>query len=245
MTEPLVNTPPRDPRAPYWRNTTSTLYVGDARDVLAEMPDGSADCIVTSPPYWGKRDYRVVGQYGHEPDPAAYVNTLRATFTEARRVLADDGTCWLNLGDSYSAGGGGATGLHAYLGRNLAAHRDAEPAGQEPARPAVAGRLRPPGRRLDSAQRDRLAQTQRHARIGPRPAQLPLRADLPARQAVRLLVRPGPDPHSAQDRPGRLGRPAATARPEPAAEVWPARPPGRRRPAVRHRPEPPRAPERP
>ncbi len=126
MTEPLVNTPPRDPRAPYWRNTMSTLYVGDARDVLSEMPDGSADCIVTSPPYWGKRDYRVVGQYGHEPDPAAYVHTLRATFTEARRVLADDGTCWLNLGDSYSAGGGGATGLHAYLGRNLAAHRDAD-----------------------------------------------------------------------------------------------------------------------
>jgi site-specific DNA-methyltransferase (cytosine-N4-specific) len=103
----------------------STLYVGDAREVLAEMPDGSADCIVTSPPYWGKRDYRVVGQYGHEQDPAAYVDALRVTFAEARRVLADDGTCWLNLGDSYSAGGGGASGLHAYLGRNLAARRDA------------------------------------------------------------------------------------------------------------------------
>ena len=125
MTKPLVNMPPPHPRAPYWRNTTSTLYVGDAREVLAEMPDESADCIVTSPPYWGKRDYRVAGQYGHEQDPAAYVDTLRATFAEARRVLADDGTCWLNLGDSYSAGGGGASGLHAYLGRNLAAHRDA------------------------------------------------------------------------------------------------------------------------
>lgn len=126
MAEPLVNTPPPHPRAPYWRDTTSTLYVGDAREVLAEMPDGSADCIVTSPPYWGKRDYRVVGQYGHEPDSAAYVETLRGTFAEARRVLADDGTCWLNLGDSYSASGGGATGLHAYLGRNLAAHRNTD-----------------------------------------------------------------------------------------------------------------------
>ena len=67
---------------------------------------GSADCIVTSPPYWGKRDYGVARQYGREPDPASYVATLRATFTEARRVLADDGTCWLNLGDCYSAGGG-------------------------------------------------------------------------------------------------------------------------------------------
>ena len=84
------------------------------------MPTGSADCIVTSPPYWAKRDYRVVGQYGHEPDPAGYVATLQATFREARRVLADDGTCWLNLGDSYSAGGSSPTGRHTYLGPNLA-----------------------------------------------------------------------------------------------------------------------------
>ena len=84
------------------------------------MATGSADCIVTSPPYWAKRDYRVVGQYGHEPDPAGYVATLQATFREARRVLADDGTCWLNLGDSYSAGGSSPTGRHTYLGPHLA-----------------------------------------------------------------------------------------------------------------------------
>jgi DNA modification methylase len=119
----MSNYQPIRPQAPYWSDTTSTLYVGDARDVLAGMPDGSADCIVTSPPYWGKRNYGVVGQYGCEPDPAAYVETLRAVFAEGRRVLADDGTCWLNLGDSYSVGGGGATGLHAYLGRHLTAHR--------------------------------------------------------------------------------------------------------------------------
>jgi DNA modification methylase len=109
--------------APYWHDAASSLYVGDARDVLASLPDGSADCIVTSPPYWGKRDYGVAGQYGHEPDPAGYVATLRAVFAEARRVLAGDGTCWLNLGDSYSAGGGSATGMHAYLGRHLTAHK--------------------------------------------------------------------------------------------------------------------------
>jgi site-specific DNA-methyltransferase (cytosine-N4-specific) len=84
------------------------------------MPGESADCIVTSPPYWAKRDYRVVGQYGHEPDPLGYVETLRSVFREARRVLADDGTCWLNLGDSYSSGSLSATGLHAYLGPGLA-----------------------------------------------------------------------------------------------------------------------------
>src|ERR1700684_3924195 len=110
---------------PYWGDATGALYIGDARDVLVGMPGGSADCIVTSPPYWGKRDYGVAGQYGSEPDPAAYVETLRATFAEARRVLADDGTCWLNLGDSYSAGGGTANGLHAYLGPHLTAHRAA------------------------------------------------------------------------------------------------------------------------
>jgi hypothetical protein len=48
--------------------------------VLAALPAGSADCIVTSPPYWAKRDYGVPGQYGHEPDPAAYVETLRGVF---------------------------------------------------------------------------------------------------------------------------------------------------------------------
>jgi DNA modification methylase len=84
------------------------------------MPDGYADCIVTSPPYWAKRDYGVTGQYGLEPDPGAYIATLRAVFREARRVLARDGTCWLNLGDSYSAGSASPTGLHAYLGPGLA-----------------------------------------------------------------------------------------------------------------------------
>jgi DNA modification methylase len=109
--------------APYMRDAASTLYVGDARVVLSSLPDRSADCVVTSPPYWGKRDYGVTGQYGHEPDPTAYVDTLRAVFAEARRVLADDGTCWLNLGDSYSVGGGTAHGKHAYLGQHLAVHR--------------------------------------------------------------------------------------------------------------------------
>jgi len=84
------------------------------------MPDNYADCIVTSPPYWAKRDYGMSGQYGHEPHPCGYVDTLRELFSEARRVLAADGTCWLNLGDSYSAGSASPTGLHAYIGTHLA-----------------------------------------------------------------------------------------------------------------------------
>jgi DNA modification methylase len=103
----------------YLSDRATTLHVGDARAVLAAMPAESADCIVTSPPYWAKRDYGVAGQYGHEPDPDGYVATLRAAFRETRRVLAEDGTCWLNLGDSYSAGGAAATGLHSYVGPGL------------------------------------------------------------------------------------------------------------------------------
>ena len=68
----------------YWSNPAATLHAGDARDVLTAMPDGSADCIVTSPPYWAKRDYGVAGQYGCEPDPAGYVATMRAS--SARRA---------------------------------------------------------------------------------------------------------------------------------------------------------------
>ena len=179
------------------------MYTGDARSVLASMPACSASCIVTSPPYWGKRDYGTAGQYGHEDTPAAYVNTMRDVFREARRVLADDGTCWLNLGDSYAASGGGATGMHAYLGQHLTTHRAAGLAAKNllglPWRVAFAlqdGRLDPP-------QRDRLAQAERDARVGPRPAQLPARAAVPAHQVARLLVRPRPDPRAAQDRTPR------------------------------------------
>lgn len=91
---------------PYYTDDQVTLLLGDAHQVLAQMPDASVDCIVTSPPYYALRDYGTPGQYGLETTPAAYVETMRAVFSEARRVLADDGTLWLNLGDSYSTGNG-------------------------------------------------------------------------------------------------------------------------------------------
>jgi site-specific DNA-methyltransferase (cytosine-N4-specific) len=80
-----------------------TLYHGDALAVARTLDDGSADCIVTSPPYFGLRDYGINGQYGLESSPAEYVAKMRDLFAELRRVLADDGTLWLNIGDSYSA----------------------------------------------------------------------------------------------------------------------------------------------
>lgn len=91
----------------YYCDPQVTLFDGDALEVARHMGDGVADCIVTSPPYFGLRDYGIEGQYGLEASPAEYVETMRALFSELRRVLADDGTLWLNIGDSYSAGGHG------------------------------------------------------------------------------------------------------------------------------------------
>ena len=85
----------------YYSDDHVTLHHGDAATVLAAMPAQSVDCIVTSPPYFGLRNYGVDGQIGAEPSPAEFVAALVAVFREARRVLADDGTLWLNLGDSY------------------------------------------------------------------------------------------------------------------------------------------------
>jgi DNA modification methylase len=150
---------------PYYSDAWLTVYAGDCRAVMAEMPERSVHCVVTSPPYWGLRDYgtatwvggdqacdhlervggtgastlgaasggndmsdaarerstsrsfvpfrdvcgkcgavRVDGQIGLEPTPEAYVESMVAVFREVRRVLRDDGTVWLNLGDSYAAG---------------------------------------------------------------------------------------------------------------------------------------------
>lgn len=79
------------------------IKIGDCRDVLAGMADQSVNCIVTSPPYFGLRDYGHEGQMGLEPTPDEFVAALVAVLREARRVLRDDGTLWLNLGDSYAA----------------------------------------------------------------------------------------------------------------------------------------------
>lgn len=94
---------------PYYTSKDVTLHLGDALDILRSMPDEAVDCVVTSPPYYGLRDYGVDGQYGLEATPSAYVETMRAVFAEARRVLARDGTLWLNLGDSYYSGKGEPT----------------------------------------------------------------------------------------------------------------------------------------
>lgn len=88
----------------YYTDDAVTLHHGHALDVLRTLPDRSVNCVVTSPPYFGLRDYGTPDQIGLEASPSAYVETMRALFAEVRRVLADDGTLWLNLGDSYASG---------------------------------------------------------------------------------------------------------------------------------------------
>lgn len=92
------------------------IYVGDCLTSLVAMPDRSVHCCVTSPPYFGLRDYGAEGQIGLEPTPDEFVAALVKVFREVRRVLCDDGTLWLNLGDSY-AGSWGSQGRQGNTGQ--------------------------------------------------------------------------------------------------------------------------------
>jgi DNA modification methylase len=83
-----------------------TIHIGDCRNVLRTLPDESVHCVMTSPPYWGLRDYNIDGQLGLEATPDAYVAAMVEIFRQVRRVLRKDGTLWLNLGDSYASSNG-------------------------------------------------------------------------------------------------------------------------------------------
>jgi DNA modification methylase len=92
-----------------------TIINGDCREMLKTLPDQSVHCCVTSPPYFGLRDYGHDGQIGLEQTPDDYVAELVAVFREVKRVLRDDGTLWLNVGDTYSAtrwSSGGGQGIN-------------------------------------------------------------------------------------------------------------------------------------
>ena len=84
-------------------DSVASVMVGDCLASLATLPDASINCCITSPPYYGLRDYGVDGQIGLEDSPDAYVERLVEVFREVRRTLTDDGTLWLNIGDSYNA----------------------------------------------------------------------------------------------------------------------------------------------
>jgi len=82
------------------------VICGDSLEVLKQMPDEFVDCVITSPPYWGLRDYGVEGQLGLEPTFQEYIKKLCDIFDEVKRVLKKEGTCWVNLGDTYASSGG-------------------------------------------------------------------------------------------------------------------------------------------
>lgn len=86
------------------KSWVNTIITGDALSVLREMPSRSVHCIVTSPPYYMQRDYSATDQIGNEPSVEAYIESLRDVFSECSRVLRDNGTFWLNLGDKYDDG---------------------------------------------------------------------------------------------------------------------------------------------
>jgi len=94
----------------YYRDNAVSLLNGDVMEVLKELPELSIQCCVTSPPYWGLRDYGVEGQLGLEKTPEEYVAKMVEVFREVKRVLKADGTLWLNLGDSYAGSGKGRNG---------------------------------------------------------------------------------------------------------------------------------------
>lgn len=93
------------------------MLVGDSRKVLPTIPAESIQCCVTSPPYWGLRDYDHDAQIGAEASPEQYVSSLVDVFREVRRTLRKDGTLWLNIGDGYARNGGtGNCGPNAVVG---------------------------------------------------------------------------------------------------------------------------------
>jgi DNA modification methylase len=99
-----LNFPEMHPIIRILQNRTQDIdiRVGDCRELLKQMPEKSVHCCVTSPPYFGLRDYGHPDQMGAEKTPAEFVESLVGLFREVKRVLRDDGTLWLNLGDSYA-----------------------------------------------------------------------------------------------------------------------------------------------
>ena len=90
--------------------TPNKIITGDCLEVMKDWPDGSVNCCISSPPYWALRDYGVDGQLGLEPTFEEYIDKLCTIYDEVKRVLRPDGTCWVNLGDTYAGSGRGGGG---------------------------------------------------------------------------------------------------------------------------------------
>lgn len=158
-----------------------SILTGDALTVLRTLPDQSVQCCVTSPPYWGLRDYGVPGQMGLEKNPEQYVDCLAEVFTEVWRILRDDGALWLNLGDSY-------IGYHG----NKKAHGTAAPSDK----PGYQENMRPTSVGAAGLKNKDLAGIPWRVAFALQDAGWYLRCDC-------IWAKPNPMPESVQDRPTR------------------------------------------
>lgn len=114
--------------------TLNTIHQGDALTVLRTWPDAFVNCVVTSPPYWGLRDYGVAGQLGMEKSPDEYVARMVEIFREVKRVLRDDGSLWLNIGDTFCNAKGAAKNPGGRVGPGACFHSTHKEAGVVPLR---------------------------------------------------------------------------------------------------------------
>jgi site-specific DNA-methyltransferase (cytosine-N4-specific) len=172
------------------------IHVGDCRDLLRQIDDDSIHCVVTSPPYWGLRDYGVADQLGLEATPEEYVAEMVKVFRDVRRVLRPDGTLWLNLGDCYAQGGRGGVGETSTLGGSR--HNQNESRKAQAARQSF---------RRDDAE---VSATQHRQVVGLKPKDM---VGIPWRVAFALQAdgwylrsdiiwsKPNPMPESVTDRP--------------------------------------------
>jgi len=163
------------------------LLIGDCRELLPSVPAESVHCCVTSPPYWGQRDYGISGQMGLEPTIAAYVHALAVVFREVLRCLRPDGTLWLNLGDVY------------HTGDNYTAH----PTGSRYSRTCI-------NHGHEAADLESAPNRQRQPGLKPKDlcgipweAAFALRADGWYLRSEIIWCKPNPMPESVRDRPTR------------------------------------------
>ncbi len=168
--------------------TTWQVLTGDVREQLQSLPAQSVQTCVTSPPYWGLRDYGHDGQIGLEASPKAYVGSLCEVFAEVWRVLRDDGTVWLNLGDSY-CGGGNYRGVNPEtLSAKQGSNRGA--IGQL----AIGRNTAPPALRVDGLKSKDLVGIPWRVAFALQAAGWYLRSDI-------IWSKPNPMPESVTDRP--------------------------------------------
>ena len=104
LARPYLSCRVRFPAIPIGADMRNKIICGDVMEELGGLPDACVDCCVTSPPYWGLRDYGTNGQIGLEPTLEEYLARLTQVFHEVKRVLKPDGTLWLNMGDAYCSG---------------------------------------------------------------------------------------------------------------------------------------------